>query len=159
MTYIGFSAPNATSSSLLVSLTEIYGSNFGAIFVPDGFVSSSHALLLEGAKVDLGAGGSCAPIYWKRLNVDTKAIADFSTQPIALVYDYHSKIVFANPGPCMSPVTAIQVLNVTTGKTQVIRNFKHNEAYTSFSAVVQKQGQYVLQYTLDQGPVQELILP
>ncbi len=110
-----------TTSTYLGSWPEFYGANFGAMYVPIGFVSDTHTVLLEGLMTGLGAGGSCAPISWISLNTDTVASSTFDTQPQSLSYDRWSKVVYPDPASCIGDTEEIFVVDTLTGKKRSLK--------------------------------------
>lgn len=152
---------SSTDGALLLSLPEYYGSNFGALFHPIGFIGTTHRALLEGGKIDLGAGGSCAPISWKSLDVDTKRVIDVTTDPEHLVYNRYGKVVFFSPNPCVNPPKTIRIADMTTGKIQTIKNLSGSE-YGSLESVTEEQRNgksiFTLHYKLNEKEL-TLVLP
>lgn len=121
MNLVLFKNAGADSGTRLVSLPEFTGANFGALYSPLGFVSDTHVVLLEGQKIGLGAGGSCAPLYWKTLDADANTSSTFMTEAIALPYDRDSKIIYASPGPCNDFSKEIRVRNALSGEDTVAK--------------------------------------
>lgn len=161
---VAFTESSAASGKMLVHLPAFSGSNFGALYLPIGFIDGTSWVLVKGKIVDSGAGGSCATAYWMTVAADTAVTTNFTTEPDALVYDKNTKIVFVSPNGCTSLPDSLRVKNVLDGSVQVIKTFDGN-TYASLRSVVEQnivghQTNFILNYFgLDTTKQLTLVLP
>ncbi len=163
---IAFTGSDATTGHYLARLPTFSGSNFGAMFLPVGFMDQTYRVLVSGEIYDMGAGGSCATTYWMTIDATTAATTHFSTDPVSLVYNKNTHIVYG-PNSCGS-LTDIRIKNVLTGSDQLIKKLNGDAAVNlqkiEEQNVAGTQTRFILHYTVynpssDNGAPATMVLP
>lgn len=149
---VAFTGSDAKTGHYLTRLPGFSGSNFGAVFVPVGFIAKTSRVLMRGEKYDMAAGGSCATTYWMTVDASSAAKTKFSTDPDLIIYENNTHIVYVSPNPCVTPPWSIRVKNVTTGSDQLIQKLS-GDSPVSMQKVEEQHAarmptRFVLHYTV-----------